>query len=237
MMRKALLALLAVTLLPSLAAAETADIVLTAQEFECVGALLHLGQDHVFLDQKKGTYTPAPGLRRLGLAVTEFDIPIDVLAGLANVRLHDINSLGAQLKLADDAIELIIPFEDEGKEITSSVGSIDLTRFYVRALLKTHTRADGGQILYPVFSEFVANFKGTGLLGTKPALDQARKLFNTSTDAMIKRIFNAPGTQEGLAQGLKTWGEFATGREWKSIVPGSIQLSSGTIRFQVSDRD
>jgi hypothetical protein len=212
-----------------------ATVTLSGTEIDCVATLLHLGQDHLVLDGRQGIYTPAPGLRRLGVKSISFDVPLDGIAQLVNVKLHDLNSLGAQIQLEGDQITLRLPFEDEGKELTTAVGSVDMTNIAVVAVLKAVTRAGGTQVLYPVSSRFEADLKGSGLLSSKLVLDQVRKIVGSTLEKEVKMIFEIGGLQDGLVEGLKTWGEFATGREWNELAPGTLRIEGGMITYSVRD--
>ncbi len=214
--------------------AAEARVSLNAAELKAATVLLHVENNKVSVNGTQAVFTPAPASKRLGFEPRVIPIPLDRLAGFAGAKANDIQSNDVRIELRPNSLHLVIGFEDKGVEVSSLVGSADMTGISASIdLVPTDTRS-GRRVLFPSTTEFNAKINTSGfLLGGGLVKQQILDTGNQVLATESRSIFNSPRVQDGMEEAFLIWAGFATGETWERVRAGSLQIKGGELSFTV----
>jgi hypothetical protein len=217
-------------------AAETSRLIeFHAQELQALETLLKPELSSLRVQGRTAVFTPSPSLQYFGVAPQVAEIPMGfVPRELLDLRFQDIHTQGAKLELnpIQESLTITIPLRDQNRAITSRLGSVGVRDLKLVAHLGF---SDVPRSVMPEVRviQLEGTLRGSGLLANKWILRQIRSSVEEVYRRRLQEILRSEALERSLEGGLLKWAHFSTGVEASHILPHTLRIQEGKIRYIV----
>lgn len=207
------------------------QVLFSERELDAAFTLMRPELIQVDITGRSGTVVPAPGLKYLGMNTVHFDMNLNFIANIVDLKFSHVRNKPFQVQFQDRGFQISVPVEDQDKAIQSTLGSISFKGVTLLGIIDVITNQRGEQKFALKDVVVSGQFKGTGLLKGKLVLDKLKQLLAKTLTDQLNRLLDSDKTQETLFSGLLSWSRFYTGDELSSLVEGSVRVDRSGIHF------
>jgi hypothetical protein len=217
--------------------ADTARIAMNPSDLEAAMGLLRFSQTKVRFDGVAGSVTPSLGFQGMGFAPVEFELAHNPIVVVLGSMMKDLNSKQVALSIGKNGLRVTMKFEEDGAEIATPWGDIDLAEIEGTFELFPQPGASGGLSSWvPVNETFYAEVVQNPTRVPNYQVKLGVKTFGAAMISHGARAFlGSPSTQVGLRKLLLLWASIWTGREWSDVEFQSLSVADGSLSYVVSE--
>jgi hypothetical protein len=207
-------------------------ITMNETEFNATMVVIGFSKTKITLNKNVAVFTPSNGYARLGMrSVTT---PLETFAFDPSAVVNDMNSSVVSINLVGDHIHVAMQFEEDGPEIVSNFGKIEISNALAQFDLGI-APAGSPHVFSIVSSGFSGTVTPNGFfgIGTEFIKNKVLELSNKNIQKELKQVFESEETQMAIIRGLAMWAEFSSGIPNLQVDPNSIQIKNGVVEYSV----